>query len=367
MPSLDFMNDIDSVAPRLTPSKGPAPKPSAINVWPPQLLKDWAAGVPDDQGYLLDGILQKDVNVLVSGKAKRGYKTWLTMSMGMLLASGKSYGPFVPVYKEGMKVAYFYAEGMATFTKRRFNWLAKGLGLGKTLDAVPNFYFSHREPLILNDPAHLTLMHDWVLREQIKVVFIDTMIMYIDAAENEANEMNKVFRAMNAIRNAGATVIFVHHVRKESNAPKEKDSADALFEMDPDEDVRGTSGIIGFYDQHLAIRSAAPGPLDASPQLHLLLRSKDDASKYYKLDWHISGDTGTAAFDLREVTAQQTLSAQQNEVTSILSTTAEPVSKKRIDEMLGIGDSTVVLKSMVEAGMLKIEGRGYLLAKIEEI
>jgi hypothetical protein len=156
-------------------------------------------------------------------------------------------------------------------------------------------------------------------------------------------------------------------VRKEGTAPKDKEGNTGLFEMDPDEDVRGTSGIVGFYDQHFAIRTATPGAFEASPPLHLLLRSKDDLPHFYKLGWQISGDSGTATFTMDEITAQQTLDEMQREVEFVLSTVSEPISKKRIEEMLGLHDGAFLLRSMVEAGTLRQEGRGYVLAKAKEL
>jgi hypothetical protein len=173
--------------------------------------------------------------------------------------------------------------------------------------------------------------------------------------------MSKVMHALNELRAVGATVMFVHHLRKSANMARDK-----AVDADPDEEIRGSSAIAGFYDQHWALRGRNENAFGRESKINdLLLRSKDDEDKRFEVEWYIKKEGKTATFRMDETSEEVTLDKQMKECEMLLSAASEAIAKKRIEEMMNLDDASFLLRAMVEAGRLKIDGRGYVLAKAQ--
>ncbi len=353
MPSFD----IDEI---VTPNQGlrlvkPKPVVPPGIVWPPMGIKDWCDSVQDVPEYLLKDLLPADCNILMSGKAKRAFKSWMVIAMAYSLSSGKKIGPFEPVNTEGIKVGYLGAEGGRAQSKNRYEWLSAGLKVPLE-DINSTFLFAHRQPILFDSPSNLAFVLEWVQTNNIQFLIVDPLTMHMKGDENKVSDMSEVMRSFTALRQNGCSVMFVHHLRKSFSG------RDSSVESDPDEDIRGSSAISGYYDQHWAIRTRNEGSFHKSRVNDLLVRSKDDEERRFEVEWFISKEARSASFRMDPVTEETALAKQQGEIEIFLQIADEPVSRKRIEEMLGMDDVAFTLRSMVEQGRVKMEGRGYVLA-----
>lgn len=239
--------------------------------WEPMLIGQWMDSVTETQQYLIEDLMPADSNILVSGIPKKSFKSWLTEIICIVISSGVTIPPFVPVNKEGLPVLYLYAEGARIGTKTRQLMLETGLKVN--IHDNKKFFFTHRENLMLKKPENVRKIVKAIQRHEIKLLVIDPFVMFAGINENDVKEMAEAIHVLNEFRAVGATVLFNHHITKEMMSTK----TGKAIERDVDQDVRGSSALIGFYDQHWAIRRRNPDYND------LVIRSKEDEEREYEM------------------------------------------------------------------------------------
>lgn len=247
--------------------------------WPPPYLEDWCASVDMDEGpaWLIEPLIPSDSVVVMSGPAKKSNKTWFAFQCVAAIASGRQFGPIIPAIDEPQKCLILEAEGGRRETRRRWTWLANTAGFPVPCKQV---LFAHRYPLRLNQTNWVQRVQQVVADENIKLVIIDTLAKAFRGDENSAADAGAIMEAVDILRGAGATIMYLHHLRKSSPAG-----------TDIDEELRGSSALAGFYDVHLAFREHAQG-------LHLTVRSRDEIEREFMVRWDISEEKGRAKLSL---------------------------------------------------------------------
>lgn len=247
-----------------------------LHPWPPPRLTDWAKNVPDAAPWLIEGIVPADGATLISGRQKVSFKSFLAFKLAQIIATGKAEGPFVPVHKDGLPVLFMENDGGAIQSKDR--WL-------KVCGALPEkLYWAHRYPVVLNDGAWVDRIRKLIIEYGIKAIVFDPWVMFSTSDEKDAQQVIQVLNAFTVFKNAGASVIFVHHIRKSSYGADGQISA-----TDIDDDVRGTTALTGYYDAHLAVRKRSIS------QIHndVHMRFKDAQPSSWRMEWDV-GDTAAS-------------------------------------------------------------------------
>lgn len=246
-----------------------------------QPLYDWidTTEKSPDPMHLLKEILPAQSAVLVSGRAKLAFKSWLTFAAGMSLASGKKISMIEPA-NGPMAVACYEEEGAPKPTALRFRWLERGCEIDLQKDLKCSFLWSHMNRVLLDDPKFMEACLADVAENNIKLAIFDTYAKVNRHRENDNSDVSIVMAEIDRIKKAGASVMYLHHISK-----AQKD-----FSRDIDDEVRGGSALSGFYDVHWAIRRR----FDNDCFNILTCRQRDGEEKSYSIQWNIDKEAGTA-------------------------------------------------------------------------
>jgi RecA-family ATPase len=184
-----------------------------------------------------------DICFLV-GKAA-SFKTTLLGHLGYCVSEGKMFVNKYEVRKG--RVLYLNEENSNNIMMGIIRRVKKGL----TLDEVDcnDIAFTMLEGILLGnkDISQLKKIAEWIKENDINVLMIDSFRRFIDFDENNATEMNRFFKNLNALRKYcdNLTIIILHHLKKNVSESKgETDIRDML---------RGSSDIVNSADSIIGI------------------------------------------------------------------------------------------------------------------
>ena len=249
-------------------------------------LGDWITEVESAPTplWLLEDLLAADSMIMVTGKAKRAFKTWLVFLMSMSASSGKSYGLLKPARPANGLI--IEVEGARKPTANRFKMIERGTGL--SLAQCPNLYMMHQQRFLLEDKHSIAQLGQFIKERNIQFIVLDTLVKLSRGDENDAREMTIALNGIEELRKHNqASAIYIHHTSKPGSHPK-----------DIDDEIRGSSALAGAFDQHFAIRMAPQNP----KELHMTVVSKDHEEKFFILSWHIDKHTQAAKLSIQQVT-----------------------------------------------------------------
>jgi RecA-family ATPase len=206
----------------------------------PPTLREWVQSVKNDPAptWIVKDLIPSDNLVLISGHPKDSKKTWLGMWLALRAAAADS------------KVLYIYREGARRPTLQRFDALVAGLR-NMSPAVFENIHFHHRGSFWLDDAEQVKNAVKFVKKHDIKLIFIDTFAKSVMSDENSSKDVGRAIHATERLRDAGATVVLIHHLRKAGHALSNGTSGTP----EPDKDLRGSSALAGAYETHLAVRS----------------------------------------------------------------------------------------------------------------
>ena len=184
--------------------------------------------------YLIDPVIPRDGIVGFYG-TPGSYKTSVALDWSLALATGRDWRGCAT--KEGA-VAYVLAEGRRGIGQRVRAWkshhgVADATSIRFLLEAVPLIDAAQAERLIA----------DLVAFEPVPVlVAIDTLAWsMIGGDENSARDMGLVLSVANRIRQAGSTVLLIHHTgwskRHERGSSALRGAADTILRVTAKHDV----------------------------------------------------------------------------------------------------------------------------------
>jgi hypothetical protein len=214
--------------------------------WPPQKVGDWCSTVKDKPTptYYLQPIIPADACVMISGRQKISRKSYFCRKLAIKLALGAEMKPWgKPIAP--LPVLYFDQEGPEKLSEIR--WRALERSEGVSLCDIPALYYTHRDTFMLDNEASVMRVIKFIESAQVKVVILDPLAKLHQCDENDEQDLFKVLHAMDRMRAAGATVVFVHHLRKETKK--------IILAEDIDIDARGSSSITAHYDCHIGFRA----------------------------------------------------------------------------------------------------------------
>lgn len=239
-------------------------------------LKQWIEQVEaqPDPSWLIDKLLFAQSTALLTGPPTLGHKTWFAMLLSLIVGEGKKYACFNGGHK---RVLFYEREKAPKPTAQRFRALEQGCGIniGAGVD------FRHMSPLNLANVAQTQVIAGEIEQNQIGLVIIDTLAKCMKGDENSVEDMSRAMEGVDRMRAAGATVLLLHHTKKTS-----QDFDDA---QDIDQEVRGSSALIGFADTHLALRPAG------NKVLTLTARHNDAQEFRWQLRWDIESNESSIA------------------------------------------------------------------------
>lgn len=245
----------------------------------PPTLAAWAEDVENDDSpsFVIKDVLPADNLILLSGQPKDAKKTWFAMLTALVAATGVSL-PSLSVI-EPVPVLYIYREGARRSTLQRFKALAAGHGL-PAVGTIKNLYFQHRGNFWLDQGHWVGDVCEFIEQHNIKVVYIDTFAKSMQSDENSSREVGVAVHNAEKMRDAGATVVLVHHLKKGAHALSNGRSGTP----EPDKDLRGSSALAGAYETHWAIRSY-PSPDSKKRETQIFIGGKEAEWTAFTYDW----------------------------------------------------------------------------------
>jgi hypothetical protein len=259
-------------------------------VWPPPDLMDWIQETLDkpEPDWIIPGIIPAGASVLVSGKAKISFKTWLVYLI--VLGFAAEYSPtklLTPT--RTIKTLVIEREDPAKPTANRWRWLLSKFPTPIT--KRDHVFFWHREQVYIDDPAHVEQVCAFIVKHDIQCVVIDTLAKTNQGDENSTRDMSRTMGYLDVLHNAmrqTGCIIYCHHLRKSGERPDE----------DIDEAIRGSSALSGFYDVHLALRREGGMAQD---WIDLTVRQSTAAERHFQLKWDIAAEHGRAGLEMTEL------------------------------------------------------------------
>lgn len=186
---------------------------------------------PETQ-WVVEQLIPVEGIVAVSG-VPSAYKTWFMLDLAIKVASGSIAFDRFETNKSGVLI--IDEETGERWIQQRVVKLSNNFELPIHLLSKTGFK--------LNDKT-VAFLTGFIEEHKIGVVIFDSLTRIHTATdENNAVEMAKVFSLFQKLTNAGVSVIFTHHNRKQG----------MFRSSNPSQDMRGSSDILAAVDGHLSI------------------------------------------------------------------------------------------------------------------
>lgn len=202
-----------------------------------QPFKVWSVGEILNYEFGEDEWLAKDIIPLPGIAALSGmpgdYKTWLTIHIALSVARG------IPAFEQ-----FETKQGgvLIIDEENHLKHIKKRLTLLGTKADDPIYYLS-MTGFKADREEKLQQILKMVKEKSIKLVIIDSLIRIHDKDENDASQMAKVFNGLQEIINGGASILFTHHHRKQTD----------FRPNNPAQSLRGSSDISAALDSHISV------------------------------------------------------------------------------------------------------------------
>lgn len=202
---------------------------------------------PESQ-FLVGKLIPYQSISVISGYPGVG-KTWFLLFLAKAVAEGSD---FINEEFKTVKanVGIIEEENGERELKRRF----QKIGINEN---VPIFVISQRGLKIDREEDRQFII--WECKQNnIGLIIFDPFVAIHSKTENSAEEMQKVMEALQEIQNAGITVVFTHHHKKQLGWTK----------VPLSQNLRGSSVIFGRVDSHIALEVKK----DEASGLYLIVR-----------------------------------------------------------------------------------------------
>ena len=190
-----------------------------------------------EQEWLVDKVIPKKGMVCLSGMPS-SYKSWFGFYIALCVMKGETVLEEPLKAREGWKtdkgaVLFIDKENVEKQIQERMRMLGAGEEMKNCYFLQGNFTTEN-----IHSIAHVKT---FIKEHNIKLVIIDSLIRIHSRNENEAVEMNKVFERLAELQDAGASVLYLHHLRKANT-----------YSQDPMERLRGSIDIAARLDSLIA-------------------------------------------------------------------------------------------------------------------
>lgn len=193
---------------------------------------------------LVHGLVDGGTGVLIAGPPNVG-KSWLAFDLALAVATGT---PYLGYQTEQAPVLVIDEEGTEWGDQSRFRMMVEGREISKTGDIPLHLAIGRR--FKLDSPRGIDAVRRMCERYRPKMIIIDSLVRVTTGDENRSRDMEQFFAiAKTIMRNTGAAIVFIHHVRKAS-----KDDSLDLGDL-----IRGSSEIRAFFDTILIAQENQDG------------------------------------------------------------------------------------------------------------
>jgi AAA domain len=157
---------------------------------------------------LVEGLLFRSTLALLYGQPK-SFKSFLALDLALSIAGGRDWGDRTTAQGP---VVYVAAEGLAGLGKRIQAW-EQAYGFKRTVTGEEFYVLPEKVRLLeLGDVAALV---DLTRLVQPRLVVLDTLNRcLVGGDENDSEDMGRAVDAIDRVRQAGTTVLVVHHADK---------------------------------------------------------------------------------------------------------------------------------------------------------
>lgn len=198
--------------------------------------RDFLSREVEEVEWLIENwIARGDTNFMV-GKAA-SFKSTIILSLAYAVANGLLA---LNAYKtKKMKVLYINEENSEKNFCSMIKRVKRGLGLDENVDN--DVCFSQMENLKFDDIEHLKYLIDFIKKNDIGWIIVDSFRRVISFDENSANEMNKFTDNLKVLKKFcnNVTISMIHHTKKDAGGKYVTDVRDML---------RGSSDIVNAAD-----------------------------------------------------------------------------------------------------------------------
>lgn len=157
------------------------------------------------------------------------YKTWVEYHMAECIVNGKYvFGKF-KTYRRGKILIC----DMENYISIQFDRIQK-LGL-QSNDVLFIDQQSLAQDIMLQEEEHVKEFTTFMVKNEVKLVFLDTFTNFHGLDENKNSDMAKINKALKHIQRHGIDIVYLHHSRK----PSKDDKGNKLHTM------RGASALAG--------------------------------------------------------------------------------------------------------------------------
>lgn len=191
------------------------------------------------QRWLVQDLIPFSGITALSGDSN-SYKSFLAQSLAMSIVSGAKFLGHFPTTRG--KVLIVDEENHESYVKQRFETLG--------LKASDDLLFLSQQRFRADDTEHIESLRAVIEKEQPVLVVIDSLIDVHAKNENDAPEMNRLFLSLKTLLGEDRAIVIIHHHRKAQLGQSSR----------PGQSMRGSSGIQGAVDAHLAVDRK--GPID---------------------------------------------------------------------------------------------------------
>ena len=185
--------------------------------------------------FIVDKLIATEGINILSGKPGLG-KTWILLCVALAVASGEALFETYDT-KQGAVLILEEENGTQVLQERMIL-----LGADKDLP----IYFLSKRGLKIDRETDLVMLLNFVKEKNIALVILDPFLSIHSQEENSSSGMQVVLGALQKFNAVGATVLFTQHTRKSNFGGA-------------DDNIRGSSSIIGRADSHLFVTEAAKG------------------------------------------------------------------------------------------------------------
>lgn len=176
------------------------------------LTIDNLADLPKPQ-WLIEGMFEQNSLVMVAGPSGN-YKSFLAIDWSMCMASGRKWNNRPTVTQ---KVLYVLGEGKSNLLKRLESWMHYNqISPAERTSINQNFRVTFEVPQLAVKDDVTSMLARLVTEEfEPKVIIIDTFARsFVGMDENDAKDTGLWIEQADRLRQLGYTVIFLHHVGK---------------------------------------------------------------------------------------------------------------------------------------------------------
>ncbi|MFA5792196.1 MAG: bifunctional DNA primase/polymerase [Candidatus Paceibacterota bacterium] len=303
-----------------------------------------------EQEFLVNPLIPRQGIIALSGQPSHG-KSWVMLHIAKAIASGKKvFDHFETVTG---KILIFDEESGEGETKRRIERMSFKKDLPIMFSILQHFKIDNRKDL--------DQLKDIVQQNNISLVMFDPFAALHSKEENSAEQAEQIMEAMQEITKVGASVLFIHHHRK-----------DGIGQPKGAQSLRGSSAISGRLDSHITVKRDKKNVKDFVMEIEHVKSRRSKAATPFSVQLVEAGNN-VSIVNYQEV--EETKSKKENAKLEILvvlesGSQSKDELQEALKEVSGSRNVVDALKELEKEKKIVVEKQGkkhfYRLIKRDE-